>query len=88
MIGMNIMSILVADNISSEVLNGFATGSVGVQTITLMAIVIGAIFVNNVVLSQFLGICPFLGVSSRSRHRSVWVWPLRSLWDSRLWLRG
>ncbi|MFR9651586.1 MAG: electron transport complex subunit RsxA, partial [Rikenellaceae bacterium] len=29
------------------------------------AIVIGAIFVNNVVLSQFLGICPFLGVSSK-----------------------
>ncbi|MBQ8366408.1 MAG: electron transport complex subunit RsxA [Alistipes sp.] len=32
---------------------------------TLVAIVIGAIFVNNVVLSQFLGICPFLGVSSK-----------------------
>lgn len=29
------------------------------------AIIIGAIFVNNVVLAQFLGICPFLGVSSR-----------------------
>lgn len=29
------------------------------------AIVIGAIFVNNVVLAQFLGICPFLGVSSK-----------------------
>lgn len=28
-------------------------------------IIIGAIFVNNVVLSQFLGICPFLGVSSK-----------------------
>lgn len=28
-------------------------------------IVIAAIFVNNVVLSQFLGICPFLGVSSK-----------------------
>ena len=26
-------------------------------------IIIGAIFVNNVVLSQFLAICPFLGVS-------------------------
>ena len=26
-------------------------------------LIIGAIFVNNVVLSQFLGICPFLGVS-------------------------
>ena len=62
---MNILSILVADNISSEVLEGFATGSVSVQAITLFAIVIGAIFVNNVVLSQFLGICPFLGVSSK-----------------------
>ncbi|MGI9546066.1 MAG: electron transport complex protein RnfA [Flavobacteriaceae bacterium] len=28
-------------------------------------ILIGAVFVNNIVLSQFLGICPFLGVSSR-----------------------
>ena len=28
-------------------------------------IIIGAIFVNNVVLAQFLGICPFLGVSSK-----------------------
>ncbi|MDG5798857.1 electron transport complex protein RnfA [Marinilabiliaceae bacterium ANBcel2] len=28
-------------------------------------IIIGAIFVNNVVLAQFLGICPFLGVSKR-----------------------
>jgi electron transport complex protein RnfA len=28
-------------------------------------IVISAIFVNNVVLSQFLGICPFIGVSNR-----------------------
>ena len=25
-------------------------------------IIIASIFVNNVVLSQFLGICPFLGV--------------------------
>ncbi|MDR2026366.1 MAG: electron transport complex subunit RsxA [Prevotellaceae bacterium] len=28
-------------------------------------IIIAAIFVNNVVLAQFLGICPFLGVSNR-----------------------
>lgn len=59
------MNILIAENISSEVLNGFATGEVSVQAITLFAIIIGAIFVNNVVLSQFLGICPFLGVSSK-----------------------
>ncbi|MFI3315265.1 MAG: electron transport complex subunit RsxA [Rikenellaceae bacterium] len=30
-----------------------------------LIIIIGAIFVNNIVLSQFLGICPFLGVSSK-----------------------
>ena len=29
------------------------------------AIIIGAIFVNNVVLAQFLGICPFLAVSNK-----------------------
>jgi len=28
-------------------------------------IVIAAIFVNNIVLAQFLGICPFLGVSTK-----------------------
>lgn len=30
-----------------------------------LVIIIAAIFVNNIVLNQFLGICPFLGVSSR-----------------------
>ena len=59
------MNLLIADNISGEVVNAFATGSVSVQAISLFAIIIGAIFVNNVVLSQFLGICPFLGVSSK-----------------------
>ena len=33
--------------------------------ISYFAIIIGSIFVNNVVLAQFLGICPFLGVSSK-----------------------
>ena len=28
-------------------------------------IIISAIFVNNILLSQFLGVCPFLGVSSK-----------------------
>ncbi len=28
-------------------------------------IIISAVFINNVVLAQFLGICPFLGVSNR-----------------------
>lgn len=32
----------------------------------LILIVIGSALVNNVVLSQFLGICPFLGVSKRT----------------------
>ena len=31
----------------------------------LILIAIGAAFVNNVVLSQFLGLCPFLGVSKK-----------------------
>lgn len=30
-----------------------------------IVIVIGAIFVNNIVLNKFLGICPFIGVSSK-----------------------
>lgn len=33
--------------------------------LSYFAIIIGTIFVNNVVLAQFLGICPFLGVSSK-----------------------
>ncbi len=32
---------------------------------TYVLIFIGAVFVNNIVLSQFLGICPFLGVSKK-----------------------
>ena len=30
-----------------------------------ISIIITAIFINNIVLAQFLGICPFLGVSKR-----------------------
>ena len=30
-----------------------------------LLIFISAIFVNNIILSQFLGICPFLGVSQK-----------------------
>ena len=33
--------------------------------LTYISIFVTAIFVNNIVLSQFLGICPFLGVSKR-----------------------
>lgn len=32
---------------------------------TYFLIFVGAVFVNNIVLSQFLGICPFLGVSKK-----------------------
>ena len=31
----------------------------------LAIILISSVLVNNVVLSQFLGICPFLGVSKK-----------------------
>ncbi len=33
---------------------------------TLLLIAVGSAIVNNVVLSQFLGICPFLGVSKKT----------------------
>lgn len=33
--------------------------------ITYLSIIITAIFVNNIVFAQFLGICPFIGVSKR-----------------------
>ena len=32
----------------------------------LILLAVGAAFVNNVVLSQFLGLCPFLGVSKKT----------------------
>ena len=32
---------------------------------SLLAIALAAILVNNFVLSQFLGICPFMGVSKK-----------------------
>ena len=35
------------------------------NTKLLLSIVLGSILVNNYVLSQFLGICPFLGVSKK-----------------------
>lgn len=34
---------------------------------TLILIAIGSALVNNVVLSQFLGLCPFLGVSKKTK---------------------
>lgn len=34
--------------------------------LTYLSIIVTAIFINNIVLSQFLGICPFIGVSKRT----------------------
>lgn len=33
--------------------------------VNLFVIIISAAFINNVILSQFLGICPFLGISNK-----------------------
>jgi len=41
------------------------SGSQGFDLGKMMAIIIASIFVNNYVLSRFLGICPFLGVSKQ-----------------------
>ena len=35
------------------------------QIYELLAITLGAILANNFIFSQFLGICPFLGVSKK-----------------------
>ena len=37
----------------------------------LMLIIVGSALVNNVVLSQFLGLCPFLGVSKKTETAAV-----------------
>ena len=39
----------------------------------LLMIAVGSALVNNVVLSQFLGLCPFLGVSKKWIRQQVWV---------------
>jgi electron transport complex protein RnfA len=41
------------------------SGEPGFSLAKLMTIILGSIFVNNFVLSRFLGICPFLGVSKQ-----------------------
>ena len=43
-----------------------------------MLIAVAAALVNNVVLSQFLGLCPFLGVSKKT--------DLQPEWEQRLFL--
>ena len=45
----------------------------------LLIIAIGSAIVNNVVLSQFLGICPFLGVSKKVETATGRVEQLYSL---------
>ena len=51
----------------------------------LLLIAVGSAFVNNVVLSQFLGICPFLGVSKNVKTAGgmggavIFVIPIASL---------
>ena len=36
----------------------------------LLKIAVAAALVNNVVLSQFLGLCPFIGVSKKTKTAS------------------
>jgi len=37
------------------------------MTHNLISIIIGAIFVNNFILTRFLGLCPFFGVSKKTK---------------------
>ena len=37
----------------------------------LLIILIGAVFVNNFVLTKFLGLCPFIGVSKKTKPAFV-----------------
>ena len=42
----------------------------------LLLIIVSSALVNNVVLSQFMGLCPFLGVSKHYRIQQL-VWAVR-----------
>ena len=44
---------------------GYLIALINLESMEYILIFISAIFVNNIVLSQFLGICPFLGVSKK-----------------------
>ena len=56
----------------------------------LFTIALGAILVNNFIVAQFLGICPFMGVSKKIetasgmglRLSSSWAWPPPSVGPS------
>lgn len=45
------------------------------------------VLINNVVLNQFLGMCPFMGVSKKAVQLLVWGLPLLSLSSRLPWLR-
>ena len=53
----------------------------------LLIIAINSALVSNVVLSQFLGICSFVGVSKKLKQQLVWVVRLFSLLPSHLSLQ-
>ena len=40
-----------------------------------LTLFIGAVVVNNFVLTKFLGLCIFFGISKTSVPRSAWAWP-------------
>lgn len=54
-----------ASALLSMLLAAPSSGNQGFDLGRMMAIIIAAIFVNNFVLSRFLGICPFIGVSKQ-----------------------
>lgn len=45
-------------------LNRHSSNDVGAIRVDLIFLIIGTVLVNNVVLVQFLGLCPFMGVSN------------------------
>ena len=45
------------------------------------AIIFSAVFISNIVLSQFLGICSFLGVSKSLRNALGMSAAVASLWS-------
>lgn len=44
----------------------------------IFALAVAAIFVQNFVLSRFLGLCPYIGVSKSWIPPLAWAWPLFS----------
>lgn len=47
---------------------------------TLFSVSLGAILVNNFIFAQFLGICPFMGVSKKVDTALGMAWPLSLSW--------